>query len=119
MDQSFGSGPRVDPDASRLSGRTPATGKNAAASRTEPAREMYVRTVGSESPSSGPPDPLAFYEDPTWSWAVYLRSRNRANNPRYERLGFVQVGEFVGPSGEPTVGTTECPREDSNLRPAA
>jgi GNAT superfamily N-acetyltransferase len=34
---------------------------------------------------------------------VYLESSNRANDHRYERLGFVQVGEFAAPSGGPTV----------------
>ena len=35
--------------------------------------------------------------------ASYLESSNRANDHRYERLGFVQVGEFAAPGGEPTV----------------
>jgi GNAT superfamily N-acetyltransferase len=35
---------------------------------------------------------------------AYLESSNRANDRRYERLGFVQVGEFSAPGGEPTVG---------------
>ncbi|MGE5857750.1 MAG: GNAT family N-acetyltransferase [Solirubrobacterales bacterium] len=35
---------------------------------------------------------------------AYLESSNRANDHRYERLGFVQVGEFAAPGGEPTVG---------------
>ena len=35
--------------------------------------------------------------------AAYLESSNRANDHRYERLGFVQVGEFAAPSGGPTV----------------
>jgi GNAT superfamily N-acetyltransferase len=34
---------------------------------------------------------------------AYLESSNRANDHRYERLGFVQVGEFAAPSGGPTV----------------
>ncbi len=34
---------------------------------------------------------------------AYLESSNRANDSRYERLGFVQVGEFAAPPGEPTV----------------
>lgn len=34
---------------------------------------------------------------------AYLESSNRANDHRYERLGFVQVGEFAAPGGEPTV----------------
>jgi GNAT superfamily N-acetyltransferase len=35
---------------------------------------------------------------------TYLESSNRANDHRYERLGFVQVGEFAAPAGGPTVG---------------
>ena len=35
--------------------------------------------------------------------AAYLESSNRANDHRYERLGFVRVGEFAAPGGEPTV----------------
>ena len=35
---------------------------------------------------------------------AYLESSNRANDHRYERLGFVQVGQFAAPGGEPTVG---------------
>jgi GNAT superfamily N-acetyltransferase len=35
---------------------------------------------------------------------TYLESSNRANDQRYQRLGFVQVGEFAAPGGEPTVG---------------
>ena len=35
---------------------------------------------------------------------AYLESSNRANDRRYERLGFVLVGEFAAPGGEPTVG---------------
>jgi GNAT superfamily N-acetyltransferase len=35
---------------------------------------------------------------------VYLESSNRANDHRYERLGFEQIGEFAAPGGEPTVG---------------
>jgi GNAT superfamily N-acetyltransferase len=34
---------------------------------------------------------------------AYLESSNRANDQRYARLGFVQVGEFAAPGGEPTV----------------
>jgi GNAT superfamily N-acetyltransferase len=34
---------------------------------------------------------------------AYLESSNRANDHRYERLGFVQTGEFAAPGGEPTV----------------
>jgi hypothetical protein len=34
---------------------------------------------------------------------AYLDSSNRANDHRYERLGFVQIGEFAVPGGEPTV----------------
>jgi GNAT superfamily N-acetyltransferase len=35
---------------------------------------------------------------------AYLESSNRANDSRYERLGFALVGEFAAPGGEPTVG---------------
>lgn len=35
---------------------------------------------------------------------AYLESSNRANDHRYERLGFVLIGEFAVPSGESTVG---------------
>src|SRR5262249_55029652 len=35
---------------------------------------------------------------------AYLESSNRGNDHRYERLGFELIGEFTGPSGEPTVG---------------
>jgi GNAT superfamily N-acetyltransferase len=35
---------------------------------------------------------------------AYLESSNRANDHRYKRLGFAQVGEFAAPGGEPTVG---------------
>jgi len=35
---------------------------------------------------------------------AYLESSNRANDRRYERLGFKLVGEFAAPGGEPTVG---------------
>jgi GNAT superfamily N-acetyltransferase len=35
---------------------------------------------------------------------AYLESSNRANDHRYERLGFVGVGEFAVPGGGPTVG---------------
>ena len=34
---------------------------------------------------------------------AYLESSNRANDERYERLGFAQVGEFAAPAGGPTV----------------
>ena len=34
---------------------------------------------------------------------VYLESSNRANDHRYERLGFVQVGEFAAAAGGPTL----------------
>jgi GNAT superfamily N-acetyltransferase len=34
---------------------------------------------------------------------AYLESSNRANDHRYERLGFVQIGEFAAPGGRPTV----------------
>ncbi len=34
---------------------------------------------------------------------AYLESSNRANDHRYERLGFVQIGEFAAPNGGPTV----------------
>jgi GNAT superfamily N-acetyltransferase len=34
---------------------------------------------------------------------AYLESSNRANDHRYERLGFVQVGDFAAPAGGPTV----------------
>jgi GNAT superfamily N-acetyltransferase len=34
---------------------------------------------------------------------AYLESSNRANDHRYGRLGFVQVGEFAAPGGEPTI----------------
>lgn len=33
----------------------------------------------------------------------YLESSNRANDHRYRRLGFEQVGEFAAPAGGPTV----------------
>ncbi len=36
---------------------------------------------------------------------AYLESTNPANNSRYERLGFRQIGEFTTPGGERTVGT--------------
>jgi GNAT superfamily N-acetyltransferase len=35
---------------------------------------------------------------------AYLESSNRANDTRYERLGFALVGEFAAPSGGPTLG---------------
>ena len=34
---------------------------------------------------------------------AYLESSNRANDHRYARLGFVQVGEFAAPHGGPTL----------------
>jgi len=34
---------------------------------------------------------------------AYLESSNRANDHRYEGLGFTLVGEFAAPGGEPTV----------------
>jgi GNAT superfamily N-acetyltransferase len=34
---------------------------------------------------------------------TYLESSNRANDHRYERLGYVQVGEFAAPGGGPTL----------------
>jgi GNAT superfamily N-acetyltransferase len=34
---------------------------------------------------------------------VYLESTNPANNRRYARLGFEQVGEFSAPGGGPTI----------------
>jgi GNAT superfamily N-acetyltransferase len=36
---------------------------------------------------------------------AYLESTNPANNKRYERLGFEQVGEFSLPGGGPSVAT--------------
>jgi GNAT superfamily N-acetyltransferase len=38
------------------------------------------------------------------SLPAYLESSNRANDHRYERRGFVGVGEFAAPNGGPTVG---------------
>jgi ribosomal protein S18 acetylase RimI-like enzyme len=35
----------------------------------------------------------------------YLESTNPNNNPRYERLGFIRVGEFTTPDGKRTVTT--------------
>jgi len=35
---------------------------------------------------------------------AYLESSNRANDHRYERLGFTQIGEFEAPAGGPTIG---------------
>jgi GNAT superfamily N-acetyltransferase len=35
--------------------------------------------------------------------AAYLESSNRANDHRYERLGFIQIGEFAAPRGGPTL----------------
>ena len=37
-------------------------------------------------------------------FSAYLESSNRANDHRYERLGFVHIGEFEAPLGGPTVG---------------
>jgi GNAT superfamily N-acetyltransferase len=34
---------------------------------------------------------------------AYLESSNRANDHRYERLGFAHIGEFAAPGGQPTV----------------
>jgi GNAT superfamily N-acetyltransferase len=34
---------------------------------------------------------------------AYLESSNRANDHRYERVGFRMVGEFAAPGGEPTL----------------
>jgi GNAT superfamily N-acetyltransferase len=34
---------------------------------------------------------------------TYLESSNRANDHRYERLGYRQIGEFAAPGGEPTL----------------
>jgi GNAT superfamily N-acetyltransferase len=35
---------------------------------------------------------------------AYLESSNRANDRRYERQGFVTIGEFAAPGGGPTLG---------------
>jgi GNAT superfamily N-acetyltransferase len=35
---------------------------------------------------------------------AYLESSNRVNDHRYERLGFVDIGEFAAPGDGPTVG---------------
>jgi GNAT superfamily N-acetyltransferase len=35
---------------------------------------------------------------------AYLESSNRANDRRYARLGFVEIGEFSAPDGGPTLG---------------
>jgi GNAT superfamily N-acetyltransferase len=35
---------------------------------------------------------------------TYLESSNRANDRRYEAVGFEQIGELAVPGGEPTVG---------------
>jgi GNAT superfamily N-acetyltransferase len=35
---------------------------------------------------------------------AYLESSNRANDRRYEGLGFVEIGEFAAPGDGPTVG---------------
>jgi GNAT superfamily N-acetyltransferase len=42
---------------------------------------------------------------------AYLESSNRANDHRYERLGFIQIGEFAAPRGGPTVA---CMWRDPN-----
>ncbi len=34
---------------------------------------------------------------------AYLESSNRDNDHRYEQHGFVQIGEFAAPGGEPTI----------------
>jgi GNAT superfamily N-acetyltransferase len=47
---------------------------------------------------------------------AYLESSNRANDQRYERLGFVQVGEFALPGGESTVA---CMWRDPQWTPTA
>jgi GNAT superfamily N-acetyltransferase len=39
----------------------------------------------------------------TQGMPAYLESSNRANDHRYERLGFVQVVEFSAPGGGPTL----------------
>ncbi|MFX8063463.1 hypothetical protein ABTK67_19065, partial [Acinetobacter baumannii] len=36
-------------------------------------------------------------------YPAYLESSNRVNDERYERLGFVKVGEFSAPHGGPTL----------------
>ena len=36
---------------------------------------------------------------------AYLESSNPANDARYERLGFLKVGEFSTPDGAHTVAT--------------
>jgi hypothetical protein len=36
---------------------------------------------------------------------AYLESSNSANDPRYERHGFVRVGEFTRPDERVTVST--------------
>jgi hypothetical protein len=57
---------------------------------------------------------LAFFDDPTWSWAFPEPSTRMEHQQAwwglcvhsavpYERLGFVQVGEFAAPGGEPTL----------------
>lgn len=40
---------------------------------------------------------------------TYLESSNRANDHRYARLGFVQVGEFAAPSGPTVAGMWRDP----------
>src|SRR4029078_8052863 len=35
---------------------------------------------------------------------AYLESSNRARDPRHQRLGCTQIGEFEPPAGGPTVG---------------
>jgi GNAT superfamily N-acetyltransferase len=34
---------------------------------------------------------------------AYLESSNRANDHRYARLGFTEIGEFAAPGGQPTL----------------
>jgi hypothetical protein len=34
---------------------------------------------------------------------TYLESSNRANDHRYARLGYAQIGEFAAPGGGPTI----------------
>jgi hypothetical protein len=35
--------------------------------------------------------------------SAYLESSNRANDHRYERVGFVTIGEFAASGGGPTI----------------
>ncbi|HUA02318.1 MAG TPA: GNAT family N-acetyltransferase [Solirubrobacteraceae bacterium] len=48
---------------------------------------------------------------------AYLESSNRANDHRYERLGFVQVGEFSAPGGQPTIACMWRDYHESGSRP--